>query len=84
MNLNKQVDSIQSREDFISFVRALLEDLKEDPNDWENPSLENYLKAVAAWVEDMDGYYQNQGKPVAKNPDWKMLGEILLAAKFYE
>ncbi|MGH2599621.1 MAG: DUF7660 family protein, partial [Dehalococcoidia bacterium] len=44
----------------------------------------SYLSAMAAWAEDMDGYYENRGDPVPKQPSWRTLGELLLAARVYE
>ena len=84
MTLNEKNNSIHSREDFVDFVRALRADLIEDPQSWNNRSLESFLEALGAWVEDMDGYYQNQGKPIPTLPDWKLVGNILMAAKVYE
>jgi hypothetical protein len=83
-SLDQQVHKISSREDFVDFVHALICDLEENYNDWENPSLERYLDALAAWVKDMDGYYQNRGEPMPQQPNWRMLGEILAAARMYE
>jgi hypothetical protein len=83
-SLNEQVYAIRSREDLISFVRALHRNLEESPDEWENIDLGSYLDALAAWIEDMDGYYQNRGEPVPEQPNWMVLGHILLAAKVYE
>jgi hypothetical protein len=82
--LHSQVDAIQSRKDLADFVRTLQHDLRNHPDSWENISLDDYLEALAAWVDDMDGYYRNQGRPVPSQPSWKTLAEILLAAKLYE
>lgn len=84
MNLNEQVNTIASREDFVSFVRNLLNNFREDPGSWENRDLVSFLNAIAAWVEDMEGYYENRGELMPQQPDWKVLGQIFLAAKFYE
>jgi hypothetical protein len=46
--------------------------------------LAGYLEALGAWVEDMNGYYQAKGGAIPLQPSWKMLGQILLAAKVYE
>ena len=43
-----------------------------------------FLEAMAAWVEDMEGYYQNRGEELPDQPRWRTLGEILLAARVYE
>lgn len=84
MTLAEHINSIRSRQDFVTFVKVLKQDLQENPETWENNNLERYLEALGAWVEDMDGYYINQGKPVPQQPDWKVAGEMLMAAKMYE
>jgi hypothetical protein len=76
--------SIKSREDFIAFVRTLSKDFRENPQSWENDNLERFLEALGSWVEDMDGYYRNQGKPVPQQLDWNTLADMLMAAKMYE
>src|SRR5947207_12340293 len=75
---------VRNCEDFVSFVRALLADLKKNPDAWENRNLDSFLDALAAWVEDMDGYYLNAGGPVPEQPTWKTLADMLLAARIYE
>lgn len=84
MTLAEHNDSIRTREDLVGFVEALRKDLRDDPSSWENANLDRFLGAISAWVEDMDGYFLNQGKPVPQQPDWKVVGDILLAAKVYE
>lgn len=84
MTLAEHNNSIRSREDFVGFVKALSKDLRDNPASWENANLERYLEALGAWVEDMDGYYTNQGKPVPQQPDWKVAADMLMAAKMYE
>ena len=84
MTLAERNNLIRSREDFVAFVRALSKDLRDNPTSWENSNLERYLEALGAWVEDMDGYYLNQGKPVPQQPDWKVAADMLMAAKMYE
>lgn len=84
MTLAEHNNSIRSREDFVAFIKALVKDLRENPASWENSNLESYLEALGAWVEDMDGYYLNQGKHVPQQPDWKVIADMLMAAKMYE
>jgi hypothetical protein len=83
-SLNDQVDSIKTRKDLAAFVHELLHHLRMNPGEWENQTLESYLEALAAWVEDCDGFYANRGETVPQDPSWKFLGEALLAAKVYE
>jgi hypothetical protein len=84
MTLAEHNNSIRSREDFVAFVKALSKDLRDNPSSWENSNLERFLAALAAWVDDIDGYYLNQGKTVPQQPDWKVVGDMLMAAKMYE
>ncbi len=84
MECVEQVKNIETRDDFVVFMRNLLRDWRQHPEQWENASLEAYLEAIAAWVQDMDGYYCNRGEPFPKHLTWKNVGEILLAARIYE
>ena len=84
IDLTEMVEQIQTHPDFVAFSRTLLKDLKENPEGWENRDLAAFLEAMGAWVEDMNGYYQAKGGAIPLQPSWKMLGQILLAAKVYE
>jgi hypothetical protein len=84
LHLKELGQQINSRESFIGFLGALVNHLQRRPEEWENRDLATFLSAMAAWIEDMDGYYQNQGQRVPEQPSWKTLGEILLAARIYE
>jgi hypothetical protein len=83
-NLTEIVNRINTQEDFAAFVQKLQHDFKENPGSWENRDLPSFLEAIAGWVGDMDGYFQNQGKEAPPQPTWKLLGAILLAARVYE
>jgi hypothetical protein len=84
ISLTDRVNLLRSREDFVAFLNALLTDFETDPGSWENDDLERYFGAMAAWVADMDGYYLNRAESIPENVTWKVLGQILLAAKYYE
>jgi len=84
MELREQAEKIQTRDDFVTFIHALIQDLHTCPERWENTGLEAYLAAIAAWIEDMDGYYSNRGEKVPQQLTWKHMGDILLAARIYE
>ncbi len=84
MKLVEQAKAIESREDLVSFIHALIGDLRQNPDGWENPTLEAYLQALAAWVNDMDGYYLNRSEPVPEQPTWQTMGDILMGARVYE
>jgi hypothetical protein len=84
MKIHEQVDQIVSRQDLIAFIEALRSDLLDRSDDWENPTLEGFLGALAAWTTDMDGYFLNRGEQVPSQPSWRLIGDMLYAAKIYE
>jgi hypothetical protein len=66
------------------FIRELQTELQAGDVTWENPTLERYLGALAAWTEDMDGYFANQGLIEPAQPSWSLVARMLLAASLYE
>ena len=84
MTLHESVNQITTKEDLADFIDQLRHDLRQKPTEWENITLAQYLEAMSAWVRDLDGYYQQHEQPLPDKPGWKMMGEILLAAKYYE
>ena len=83
-NLNHLVNAINTEDDFVVFVQALAEDLNKNRLEWENDSLERYLEAIAAWSQNIDSYFKNTNQPLPENVNWRIIGQILLAAKVYE
>lgn len=84
MTLGDDNDTIRTREDFAEFVKAVSRDLRDNPTSWSNTSLQSYLEALAAWVDDMDGYYSNRGRLIPEQPDWPIVADMLMAARVYE
>jgi hypothetical protein len=82
--LEKSIKNVNSREDFIGFMDALMNDLKTNPDLWENKTLADYLSAIQNWTEDMDGYYINNNIPIPENVSWKTFAMILMGATMYE
>jgi hypothetical protein len=50
---------------------------------FENGSLPRYLSALAAWLDDSDGYYLHQRRVPPSNA-WEIINDALRAAKEYE
>lgn len=84
MELKHRVEGVESREDLVFFVRDLLRDFEERPESWESRDLESFLDAVAAWIEDMDGYHRSSGGQTSEQPGWRTFARILMAARMYE
>ena len=47
-------------------------------------TLERFLSAMQAWIEDMDGFDKNNAQPPMNQPTWQTVADILIAAKMYE
>jgi hypothetical protein len=73
-----------STNDFIRFVESLRADLAEKPSEWENPTLDRFLEAMAAWVAASDHYFLNSKRPIPDTVSWRFLAEALAAARSYE
>ncbi len=82
-HLHAMLGQLQTRDDFVRFVRELRNDLKDHPTEWANRDLAMYFDALAAWVADMDGNFEHKAESPA-TVDWKLFAQILLAAKVYE
>ncbi len=84
-HVEKKLENVKSKEDFLSFVRSLIVVLKNaNDTDWPNNKLDLYLDAVADWTEDSEYCYKNLKLPVPENVDWNYFASILLAAVDYE
>lgn len=84
MELHEHAQRVQTKADLVEFVRALIDDHERERARWENETLPRYLDALASWVEDSDGYYRNQGRPIPLQPSWRDVAEMLYAAAIYE
>lgn len=84
MNLAERAQAVRTRDDLAAFVVELKADLDTNPDAWENGNLHSFLEAMAAWIGDMQGYYQNTGQSLSDLPPWKVFADILMGARLYE
>jgi hypothetical protein len=76
---------MNSRSDLAQFIYGLQDELKQHPERWENLDLHTYLGALAAFLNDADGYYRNAKLDVdADVPSWRLLADSLQAASAYD
>lgn len=80
----KLVPTVSSKEELVEFIRVLIQDLHIRPQEWENPTLDRYLDALASWLEASDNFYRNVGRGSPTDPTWMSIAEMLIAAKIYE
>jgi len=75
---------VSSREEFTAFVKALSDNLRCHPEEWDNSTLKEFIGGLARFVEDMDGYYANNCVDVnCSLPSWRIFADVLLAARVY-
>lgn len=97
MDLEDILDRVNSRESFLAFVRALMEDRKDETrkesvnqsspwgpgvNGWEHYDIESYLEAALAWGESTSAESHQRSLP--EEPSWKAFAEFLYCGKIYE
>jgi hypothetical protein len=83
-DLEQAMGQVNDRLDLAAFILRLRADLLSDPDVWENPTLERFLEALSAWTQDMDGYFENRGEVTPSEPSWRLVADMLLAARMYE
>jgi heme oxygenase len=77
--------AVASKANFVAFAKALVQNLQDHPEEWENASLPEFLHGLLGFVENMEDYYNNIDVKVdLQNPGWRVLADILLAARVYE
>ena len=76
--------SIRTRQDLARFIRELANDFRSNPDEWENDTLDSFLEALAAWTDEMDGYYRDMNEDAPVTPQWKMSADMLMSASVYE
>jgi hypothetical protein len=82
--LHEQLRFVESRQSLAAFVRMLHREMRDNPAQFENSDLKSYLAAMAAWIDDMDGYYANRGEDMPAQLTWRTFAEVLIAAAIYE
>ena len=84
MKISELAKKSEDKENMIRFLKAMRNDLIENPTSWTNVSLEDFLEAMTGWLEDSDGYYENRGEKPPNIQDWRFFAELLSAARVYE
>lgn len=84
MPFEDRADEQMTRANLSGFLEQLADSYIEQPEKWENNSIEDFLRAWSAWLTDMDGYFKNRGEEVPTEPSWQLIAQMLLAARIYE
>ncbi len=76
---------VSNRKTFIQFIQLLHKDFLNNPESWQNKTLPDFLDALRAYTEDIQGYYDNRDLNInADSPDWSTFADIFRGAKIYE
>jgi hypothetical protein len=76
---------VTDRQSFIKFLDLLRKDFLDNPDEWENKNLDDFLEAMTRYTEDIQGYYDNTKQNVnADQPDWQTFADISRGASIYE
>ena len=77
--------SITTKQDFVEFLRLLVDDCRTHSQSWPNSSLDAFLDGLLGFVQDIEGFHRNAGLKVdLVCPSWRLFADSLLAARVYE
>lgn len=76
---------VTDRQTFVEFLDLLRKDFLDNPENWENKTLTEFLEALSSYAEDIQGYYDNIKQDVnADQPNWQTFADIFKGATMYE
>jgi hypothetical protein len=78
------ISNVTTITDVADVVQRMLSDLLAHPDEWENPTLESFLEALAASLRGIPHGYANRGEQFPKEPNWRIVAEVLVMASGYE
>ena len=82
--LAEKVWNVKTRLDLADFISALREDLSRNSQEWENPTLDQFLFAMENWMRAKDHRFKNGAREASTDPTWKTFADILMASTLYE
>lgn len=84
MEFYEELSKVKSKTNFTEFINLLINDYKNNKQEWENQTIEEYLDGIKSWIEDMEFYYKNTNQEMPDNINWQFLANILYCGKIYE
>lgn len=85
MNTTVNDFKVTDRHTFVKFLDLMRKELLDNPESWENKTLPDFLEALSAYTEDIQGYYDNMKQNInADKADWQTFSDIFKGAKIYE
>ena len=81
MSLQDQIANVYDKDSFIKYLNLLAKDSEENPQEWENTTVSQYLQSIAGWIEDWSSRY---GKEEFEKLDYSEMAKLLYMGKIYE
>ena len=81
MTFVEQIENMENMDDFLNFICRLSEDYKENPEEWANTTITDYLGQIASWIDDVGGFDDNDE---LDQMNYKLFAKILYMGKIYE
>ena len=79
---DKCIDNVTDKESLLHFMKMLINDYRENSQEWEHDSIDEYLDAMTAWVNDFSKCQYND---IDWNKiDYSVIARILYMGKIYE
>lgn len=76
---------VPDQEAFAAFLAQLTQEYLQDGEEWENPTLGQFLEALTGWVQSGPGWYErNLGEVLPAEGNWTYFAHALTAATMYE
>ena len=77
MEVFDRIGNVSDADSFALFLDALAQDNKDNHDEWQNMSIEDYLRSIAAWIRD-------HGNDEFEQLDFRELAKIFYVGKIYE
>lgn len=84
MDIFSRINNIKSKEELIDFLDFLSKDRHNKKDEWENNTIEDYLASISSWIEDMEGYNNNNNLPIPNDENWSFIATLFYVGKIYE
>jgi hypothetical protein len=81
---NVDISKVTTRDDAVRVVAAMVQDLHDHPDAWENCTLDRFLEALASSMEGVQSGYRNRSEVLPAQPTWALVVELLVMATGYE
>lgn len=81
MSLQDQIANVYDKDSFIKYLNLLAKDSEENPQEWENTTISQYLQSIASWIEDWSSRYGNEE---FEKLDYSEMAKLLYMGKIYE